>query len=108
MTEKTAFIGMSGGVDSSVAAFLTQNQGYRCAGATMVLHSHGCGGEESIADARAVAERLGIPFHVLDFQEAFEKSVIRNFVTESSRIQPCNINKDLYIFKIIFHFVTCF
>ena len=92
MTEKTAFIGMSGGVDSSVAALLTQKQGYRCAGATMVLHSHGCSGEESIADARAVAERLGIPFHVLDFQEAFEKSVIRNFVTcyeAGSTPNPC-------------------
>ena len=81
MDQTGALIGMSGGVDSSVAAFLTQRQGYRCGGCTMLLHSHGCGGEEHISDARAVADRLGIPFHVLDFQAAFERHVIADFVS---------------------------
>ena len=81
MNQTGVLIGMSGGVDSSVAAHLMRAQGYRCGGCTMLLHSHACGGEENIADARAVADRLGIPFHVLDFQEAFEAHVIRNFVS---------------------------
>jgi len=88
----TAFIGMSGGVDSSVAAFLIQQQGYRCAGGTMVLHNHGCGSQESINDARAVADRLGIPFYVMDFLKTFEESVIRHFVTcyeSGSTPNPC-------------------
>lgn len=99
MTELTALIGMSGGVDSSVAAFLIRQQGYRCAGGTMVLHAQGCGGEESIADARAIASRLEMPFHVLHFQEAFEEAVIRPFVTcyeSGSTPNPCiECNKKL-------------
>lgn len=81
MSETKVLIGMSGGVDSSVAAFLLQQQNYHCAGSTMLLHNHACAGEENIADARAVAHRLGIPFYVLDFQNAFEEAVIRPFVT---------------------------
>ena len=81
MTETGALIGMSGGVDSSVAAFLVKQQGYRCAGGTMVLHGHACGSEENIADAKAVADRLEIPLHVMDFRNAFEEHVIRHFVS---------------------------
>lgn len=72
-----ALIAMSGGVDSSVAAWLTQQAGYTCAGATMRLLEK----ESSDAsDARAVAQRLGMPFHLLDFSREFIQDVMDDFV----------------------------
>ena len=89
--EKRALIGMSGGVDSSVAAWLCQEEGIDCVGATMHLY---CPSEEKKddADARAVAQRLGIPFHILDFQREFREQVMDAFVRsyESGRTpNPC-------------------
>ncbi|MCL2343006.1 MAG: tRNA 2-thiouridine(34) synthase MnmA [Firmicutes bacterium] len=72
---QSALVAMSGGVDSSVAAYLTLQKGYACAGAMMRL----CGGETDSADARAVAERLGIPFIEFDFTEIFAKAVLGPF-----------------------------
>lgn len=91
MMEKRALIGMSGGVDSSVAAWLCQAEGIDCVGATMHLY---CPSEEKKddADARAVAQRLGIPFHILDFQKEFREQVMDAFVRsyESGRTpNPC-------------------
>lgn len=85
---KRVLIAMSGGVDSSVAAWLLLQQGYECIGATMRLYdahtagrgSSACGNEADIADARAVAKRLGIPFYELDCRDEFEHSVIEDFV----------------------------
>ena len=74
--ERTAMIAMSGGVDSAVAAYLTLREGFACLGATMRLHES-FGGTE---DAQAVADRLGIPLHILDFQEAFCSLVMDDFV----------------------------
>lgn len=80
---------MSGGVDSSVAAYLLQQQGYECVGATMRLFDDTLAGRDptcaanngaDIEDARTVAERLGIPFHVIDCQERFERGVVEEFV----------------------------
>ena len=70
-----ALIAMSGGVDSSVAALLAMQQGYRCAGATM--HLHACG---SIEDAAAVAAKLGIPFYEIDATQDFRTHVKDAFV----------------------------
>ena len=81
MEKKKVLIGMSGGVDSSVAACLMKKQGYDCAGGTMRLHDFGCGGSNDALDAKAVAEKLGIDHHVFSFQPDFEKHVIRQFVT---------------------------
>ena len=81
MKKKKALIGMSGGVDSSVAASLTQRQGYDCAGGTMRLHDFSCGGADDALDARAVADKLGIAHHVFPFQPEFEQHVIRQFVS---------------------------
>ena len=88
--EKTkALIGMSGGVDSSVAAFLTLRDGYDCLGATMRLYDNAAIGEENtntcctlddVEDARSVARRLGIPHYTFNFKEAFEQKVIQKFV----------------------------
>ena len=75
MKEKI-LVGMSGGVDSSVAALLLRQAGYDCVGATMEL----CGGAKDAADAAAVAERLGMEHHRFDASAAFEESVIRPFV----------------------------
>lgn len=82
MSDSKALIALSGGVDSSVAAHLILQQGFSCIGATMKLRPSeaGCGSEKDIEDARSVAERLGIPFHVFDFQGEFRSMVIDRFV----------------------------
>ena len=72
-----AMIAMSGGVDSSVAAWLTQQAGFSCVGATMQLLDRS--GSEA-DDARAVAQRLGMPFHILDMRQAFRQDVMEDFV----------------------------
>lgn len=80
-----ALIAMSGGVDSSVAAFLTKQAGFDCCGCTMKLHDFGlsekaCGSPGDAADAKNTAEALGMPFEVLDFSADFRKEVIDRFV----------------------------
>ncbi|MBR4971667.1 MAG: tRNA 2-thiouridine(34) synthase MnmA [Oscillospiraceae bacterium] len=75
--KRKAMIAMSGGVDSSVAAHLMQTAGYACVGATMRLLERT---SSDVDDARAVATRLGMPFHVLDFQEQFRQEVMDDFV----------------------------
>ena len=74
-----ALIGMSGGVDSSVAAYLLKNQGYECIGATMHLYTEN---SSDIADAKSVSEKLSIPFKVLDFSDDFSSLVVDRFVRE--------------------------
>lgn len=81
MEKQKALIGMSGGVDSSVAACLMLKQGFACAGGTMQLHDFGCGGKKDAADARAVAQKLGIDHHIFSFQGEFAQHVIRQFVS---------------------------
>ncbi len=81
MDNRKALIGMSGGVDSSVAAFLTQQAGFSCLGATMRLHDRSCGGSDDVSDARAVARKLGFDHLVLDMQGEFASSVMEDFVT---------------------------
>lgn len=73
---KKVLVAMSGGVDSSVAAYLMKSQGYECIGATMKLCAEG---QE---DAGAVARSMDIPYYSFDFTEDFEKKVIGKFVDE--------------------------
>ena len=85
MEEKIAMVAMSGGVDSSVAAYLTAQAGYRCMGAIARLCDSslpGCADPDgSIGDARAVAQRLGMEFAVLDRVDAFRQAVVDYFVS---------------------------
>lgn len=79
-------IGMSGGVDSSVAAYLLKEQGYDCIGVTMKLYSgeteSTCCGLDDVEDAKSVCRRLGIPHYTFNFQDAFARDVIGRFATE--------------------------
>ncbi len=70
-----AMIAMSGGVDSSVAAYLAIQQGLDCCGSTMLLWDR-----ESSGDAQAVAHRLNIPFHIFDGTEMFRCQVVEPFI----------------------------
>ncbi|MCQ2418107.1 MAG: tRNA 2-thiouridine(34) synthase MnmA [Oscillospiraceae bacterium] len=84
---KTAWIAMSGGVDSSTAALLMQEKGYTCIGCMMKLYDaeqedggRTCCSQRDAEDARSVAYRLGMPFYVLNFKEEFRENVIDKFV----------------------------
>jgi tRNA-specific 2-thiouridylase len=89
--KKKVVLGMSGGVDSSVAAYLLKEQGYDVIGVTMQIWQEdkeyeeregGCCSLSAVDDARRVAEKLGIPFYVLNFREKFKEKVINNFIHE--------------------------
>ena len=89
MEQKKALIAMSGGVDSSVAAYLTIQSGCTCIGATMRLYDKALLGQqqdstccslEDVEDARSVAYRLGIPYYVFNFTGGFQEKVIGKFV----------------------------
>ena len=84
-----ALIAMSGGVDSALAAKLMLDQGYDCIGCTMKLYqnedagidrSRTCCSFEDVEDARSVACKLGIPYYVFNFTDAFRDLVICKFV----------------------------
>ncbi len=90
--KKTVVVGMSGGVDSSVCAYLLKEQGYDVIGVTMqiwrpenacdVSYNGGCCGLSAVDDARRVADVIGIPYYVMDFREEFQKYVIDNFTSQ--------------------------
>lgn len=97
---KKALIAMSGGVDSSVAAFLTKEKGFECMGVTMKLfhndevdiRENTCCSLEDVEDARSVAYRLGMPYYVFNFSDRFKEDVIDKFVEayENGRTpNPC-------------------
>ena len=91
MKEKVV-VGMSGGVDSSVAAYLLKEQGYDVIGVTMQIwedeeqqrteENGGCCGLSAVDDARRVADRLEIPYYVMNFKQEFQKKVVDYFVEE--------------------------
>jgi len=80
MSQPHAMIAMSGGVDSSVAAYLTQHAGFPCSGSIMQLHAEGDHNGRDIEDARRIADRLNMPFHIFDFREDFRSHVIDDFI----------------------------
>ena len=91
MKEKVV-VGLSGGVDSSVAAYLLKEQGYDVIGVTMQIwqeeeemvleENGGCCGLSAVEDARRVAQTLGIPYYVMNFKKDFKEKVIDYFCEE--------------------------
>ena len=94
-SRKKVVIGMSGGVDSSVAAWLLKEQGYDVTGVTMQIwqdeeqhiqeENGGCCGFSAVDDARKVAWQLGIPYYVMNFKQEFHQYVIQYFMDEYVR-----------------------
>lgn len=113
--EMKALIAMSGGVDSSVAAWCMQEQGYSCIGVTMKLfqnedvglsREHSCCSLEDVEDARSVARRLNMPHYVFNFSDRFRQCVIEKFVQSyeaGTTPNPC-IDCNRYLkFDKLFH-----
>ena len=98
--ENRVVVAMSGGVDSSVTAALVAEAGYEVVGITLQLYDHGsaiqrkgacCAGAD-IHDARLVAEKIGIPHYVLDYESKFKESVMEDFADSYARGEtpiPC-------------------
>ena len=92
MSDEKVVVGMSGGVDSSVAAYLLKKAGYDVIGVTMQIWqdedpcaaaaNNGCCGLSAVDDARRVAEVIGIPYYVMNFKKEFRENVIDYFVAE--------------------------
>jgi tRNA-specific 2-thiouridylase len=108
-------VAMSGGVDSSVAALLLQQQGYDVVGVTMKLYSldqadlpdyyRGCCTVDDVDDARVVCQRLGVPHYVMNVQQEFQTFVIDYFCSEYQNGRtphPCIACND----KIKFNFLA--
>ena len=102
-----ALIAMSGGVDSSAAAWLTREMGYECMGAMMRMFDNDilpggastCCSLDDAEDARAVARKMGMPFHVINAKAEFARHVIEDFIDTYERGEtpnPCiNCNRHL-------------
>ena len=91
MDRKKVIVGMSGGVDSSVAAYLLKEEGYEVIGVTMQMwnqemedHCEDCKscGQRAVEDAKKVAEEIGISHYVFDFRKEFRQNVVDNFINE--------------------------
>ncbi len=88
MAQQKVYVGMSGGVDSSVAAFLLIKGGYTCKGVTLrlfdgndtaIFESRNCGSDDDIKDATRVCEMLGISHDVIHLENEFKSCVMQNF-----------------------------
>ena len=98
--KKKVVVGMSGGVDSSVAAYLLKEQGYDVIGVTMQIwqdeeqdlmeENGGCCGLSAVDDARRVAQHLDIPYYVMNFKKEFKDNVICYFIREYQEARTPN------------------
>ncbi|MDO4960336.1 MAG: tRNA 2-thiouridine(34) synthase MnmA [Eubacteriales bacterium] len=97
MSKNKALIAMSGGVDSSIAAFLMKEVGYECVGCTMRLYNnedagidvskagHTCCSLDDVEDARTVSYKLGMPYYVFNFSDDFNEKIIQKFIRSYER-----------------------
>ena len=100
---KKVVIGMSGGVDSSVSAYLLKEQGYEVIGVT--LNQHLEENSKDIEDAKKVCDKLGLIHEVVNIRKDFENIVIRYFLDGynlGKTPSPCVICDDEIKFKILF------
>lgn len=98
--KRRVLMAMSGGIDSSVAAILLQEQGYELVGVTFrtfdsmrescIAQEKGCCTIDSIMEAKHLAQKLGIDHHILDAREIFRKTVIQNFIEEYMQCRTPN------------------
>ena len=103
---KKIMIAMSGGVDSSVTAYLLQSQGYECCGCTMKLfEASTCCSVDDVADAKSVAYKLGMDHYVFNYKDDFTTYVINDFIDcyqKGLTPNPCiKCNKHLKFGKLI-------
>src|SRR5699024_11312022 len=99
MERKKVVVGLSGGVDSSVAAYLLKKQGYEVIGVTMQIwqeedpefqeENGGCCGLRAVDDARRVAAKLEIPYYVMNFRREFKENVIDR---KSTRLNSSHVS----------------
>jgi len=106
-------VAMSGGVDSSVAAGLLAEAGHEVIGVHMKLHDRSptavksgktCCGLDDALDARRVADRLDMPFYVMNLTDAFDKTVVQNFVSEyvaGATPNPCVLCNGVLKFRVL-------
>lgn len=113
-------VALSGGVDSSVAAYLLKEAGLKVMGATMVLWDYekvggninnekSCCSLASVRDAKKVCWKLDIPHHVFNFKEAFENKIIRNFYDEyknGTTPNPCVLCNSEMKWKLLFNKIS--
>lgn len=96
-------VGMSGGVDSSVAAYLLKKAGYEVVGVTMTLFTPKEPSTQ-IEDAKKVCDKLGIEHHIVDYQKEFNSEVINNFVENylnGSTPNPCIVCNKKFKFGLL-------
>ncbi len=111
-SQKSVILGMSGGVDSSVAALLLKEQGYHVKGVALKLWAYKsenpCCSTEDINDAGMTARQLGIDFEVIDMQEEFRQSVVGYYIKELSSGRtpnPCIVCNDHLKFGLLLDYV---
>ena len=104
MERKTVAIGMSGGVDSSVAACLLKDKGYNVIGVTLELLDNE-ETKESIEDAKAICKKIDIKHYVCDLKEEFKEEIVQNFITaykQGKTPNPCVLCNRLFKFGLFY------
>ena len=95
-SQKTVVVAMSGGVDSSVAAYLLQKQGFSVIGVMLKLWSeknaseNRCCSSQSLEDAKKTADHLNIPFYILDYKDVFKQTIVDPFLAEYQQARTPN------------------
>lgn len=107
-------IAMSGGVDSSVAAGIMKERGFDAVGVSLQLWNYSnsdnrfgtCCSLDDMADARRVAERVGIPFYILNMEKKFKEEVVDYFISEYMKARtpiPCTLCNQKLKFEELLH-----